>query len=241
MKKIFLYTLMLMIVAISCKKDQNATNGSVNQKTDIKTLILNFKDKLENHLKDGETYTADSAVWYVEALLNYTYGNASVPCINYQVDTAEIAGIETNGNIFTIEQLATVFAFLETKILESRPENTSIIVIDVYTYQLNTSTMFATNTAYATPKTPTFKSITDTSGYWFWGGGKGMCGPDSGLYVGMDVTDILEDLLSNTYNDYWTDVEIKYANPNQFIDPFFPLQDPELYPTRIFSATGSEP
>ena len=241
MNRIFVIFLIMAFMVISCKKDENTNNNLVNQKPDVEKLILSFKDKLQNHLKDGGTYNADSAVWYVEALLNYTYGNGSVPCKNYLTDSAEIAVNDPNSGVFTIEQLATVFDFLENEVVNNQPENTNIIAIDVYTYPENDNVIFASLTAYATPKTPELKSIADTSGYWFWGADKGMCGPDSGLYVGMDATDILEDLLSNTYDDYWTNVETKSATPNQYIDPFFPLQDPDLYPTRIFSAGGSEP
>jgi len=241
MKKIFLYILMLMIVAISCKKDQNANNGSVNQKTDVKTLILNFKDKLENHLKDGGTYTADSAVWYVEALLNYTYGNASVPCINYQVDTAEITGIETNGNIFTIEQLAVVFDNLEADVLASQPQNTNIIAIDVYSYPSDNFTTFASRTTCATPRTPAYKALTDTAGYWFWGADQGMCGLDYGLYVGLDATDIIENVINGTvgYNDYYTDLEYDGASYwDYYFDPDFPFEIQYLMDRRLFAAYG---
>jgi len=243
MKKIIYYLAILVFALSACKKNDAGDAQTLQQNQNKKTeaLILDFKDKIENHLKDGGTYTGDSAVWYVEALLNYSYGNSSVACWNYETDSTEIAVYPTSVNSYSIEQLALVFDYLEADVLDNQPQNTNIIAIDVFTYLAGNLTTFASRTTYASPRTPAYKSLADTSGYWFWGAEKGMCGPDSGLYVGMDVTDILEDLLSNTYNDYWTDVETKYAMPNQFIDPFFPLQDPELYPTRIFSATGSEP
>ena len=240
MKTNFFIILIIALAVSSCKKDEN-TNNMVNQKPDVEKLILSFKDKLQNHLKDGGTYTTDSAVWYVEALLNYTYGNGSVPCKNYLTDSAEIAVNDPNSGVFTIEQLATVFDFLENEVVNNQPENTNIIAIDVYTYPENDNVIFASLTAYATPKTPELKSIADTSGYWFWGADKGMCGPDSGLYVGMDATDILEDLLNTVANDYWTNIETKVAWPWQYEDPNFPFDEPYLYPTRLYSAGGPTP
>jgi len=241
MNKYFVIFLIMVFVAVSCKKYENTNNNLVQQKPDVEKLILTFKDKLQNHLKDGGTYNADSAVWYVEALLNYTYGNGSVPCTNYLTDSAEIVINDPNGGVFTIEQLATVFDFLENVVVNNKPENTNIIAIDVYAQPVNDLIIFASRTAYATPKTPELKSIADTSGYWFWGADKGMCGPDYGLYVGMDATDILEDLLNTVANDYWTDIETKYTWPWAYEDFNFPFEEVYLNPTRLYWVSGPAP
>ena len=240
MKKLCSFLLLIAIIIVSCKKDDNQKPMEIKQKNQVETLIVDFKQKLENHLKDGTAYSADSAVWYVEALLNYTHGNASVVCQNFTVDTVETTVNNTGTNGFTLMQLAQVFETIESGVLAHHPVGTNIYAIDLYAYPAGNRTVFASRTAYATPRN-TFKSLADTSGYWYWGIELGMCGPDSGLYVGMDATDVLENLLNTISFDYWTDLETFGAWPHQYIDPNFPFNDPYLDSTRIFSCSGPIP
>lgn len=238
MKKITLY-LFVALAIVSCKKENTAPQQQHQPPKKTETLILDFKQKLENHLKDGTAYSADSAVWYVEALLNYTHGNASVVCQNFTVDTVETTVNNTGTNGFTLTQLAQVFETIESGVLAHQPVGTNIYAIDLYAYPAGNLTVFASRTAYATPRN-TFKSLADTSGYWYWGIELGMCGSDSGLYVGMDATDIIEDYLNNqVQGDYFTDLETDGASYWDFYyDPNFPFNIPYLLPYRLFTALG---
>ena len=205
----------------------------------VERLILGFKAKLDATLKDGTTYAADSAVWYVEALLNYTYGNASDQCRDFNVNLAEITLNTTGTQGFTLEQLLTVFEYLEDDVLINQPENTNIYAIDVYAYSEDGQTVFAARTAYATPLTPQYKVALDTAGCWYWGGEQGMLGPDSGLYVGMGATDIIEDIINSTVtgNDYFTDLDTIAASYwDYYEDPEFPFDTECLQPFRMFVA-----
>jgi len=180
MKKIFLYALMLMIVAISCKKDQNATNGSVNQKTDVKTLILNFKDKLENHLKDGGTYTADSAVWYVEALLNYEKANNSHNFSDLKFYNDSILLNGTNGE-FTIEELNTAYGYFNSMISaitgQSGDSSLFVDVIDINFKEtgLKTGTGEFEITLSTGRSTPINYVLFGVDEDWIWGYDQGGC------------------------------------------------------------------
>jgi len=76
-KKIAVMALVLIgLVFIGCEKDKLTTNPE-QQITVDNTLnkILNFKNLVENpqNIKSGEFMSVDSAVWYIEALLNYEY------------------------------------------------------------------------------------------------------------------------------------------------------------------------
>jgi hypothetical protein len=242
MKSQIFLSLLVFTFFFSCKKDIINTEPANEPPRNVEHLILDFKARLDATLKEGTTYAADSAVWYVEALLNYSYGNASVQCRDFTVHIAEITLNTTGSEGFTLEQLLTVFAYLEDDVLTNQPENTNIYAIDVYTYPENGQTVFAARTAYATPITPQYKASLDTAGYWYWGAGQGMCGPDSGLYIGMDATDIIEDIINATgpTNDYFTDLETLWTwgkDPTWF-DPNFPFTDPCLVPRRIFNAYG---
>ncbi len=241
MKSQIFISLVVFTFFFSCKKDSINTEKAVESSRNVEGLILDFKAKLDATLKEGTTYAADSAVWYVEALLNYTYGNASVQCRDFDVNIAEITLNTTGTEGFTLEQLLTVFEYLEEDVLTNQPENTNIYAIDVYTYPEGGQTVFAARTAYATPLTPQYKAALDTSGCWYWGAFQGMCGPDIGLYVGMDATDIIEEIINSTVsgNDYFTDLETQYGHYWQYWeDPNFPFEDPYLIPFRLFAASG---
>jgi len=241
MNKIVIVLIVSLIAFFSCKKDSINTEKMDESPRNVERLILGFKAKLDATLKDGTTYAADSAVWYVEALLNYTYGNASDQCRDFNVNLAEITLNTTGTQGFTLEQLLTVFEYLEDDVLINQPENTNIYAIDVYAYSEDGQTVFAARTAYATPLTPQYKVALDTAGCWYWGGEQGMCGPDSGLYVGMDATDIIEEIINSTVSgyDYFTDLETQYAYYWQYwIDPNFPFEVQYLLPFRLFAASG---
>ena len=79
-KNLFIFTALAVIsitVITACQKEDigNTSNAQLTKSERIENLILNFKHKLENNLKDGTVYSADSAVWYVEGLLNYEQAN----------------------------------------------------------------------------------------------------------------------------------------------------------------------
>jgi hypothetical protein len=235
MKRIFFIALLTVFAISACQKDQlSAVDSSSFASTNkTETLILSFKDKLANNLKDGTIYTTDSAVWYVEALMNYTYGNTTSPCSNPIVDTTETIVNATGENGFTLAQLADVYEVIEAGVINNKPGNSNVFAIDLYSYPAGNLTVFASRAIYAPP---VFKSVMDTAGYWFWGCDEGMCGADSGLYVGTDASDILDGLLNTiSYDGYWTSLETFYVTPNDYQDTLFPFNEPFLYPTRLFS------
>ncbi|OYT14247.1 MAG: hypothetical protein B6I19_00675, partial [Bacteroidetes bacterium 4572_114] len=104
---------MFIIAAIfvSCsKQDQTELTGSppeISQsKADIRieNKIRAFKIKLEHlrenpQFKSGETIEVDSAVWYIEAASNQTYGDAGTPFGELVVDSFNIEVAATNGEV----------------------------------------------------------------------------------------------------------------------------------------------
>jgi len=177
-------------------------------------------------------------VWYVEALINYNLGTEGVECQSITVDTAQTnLPIPATGE-YTLSQLETVYSQLIAQVQQNQPEGTIMFAADLYYNPIESVMVFAVRTAYATPATPQFKALNDTSGCWYWGGDLGMCGPDYGLYVGMDATDVLENRISNTTSDIWSSLENHGALPDWYYDPNFPFDITYLDSTRMFMATG---
>jgi hypothetical protein len=90
--------IMLIITAFfisSCKKDyKNSMARTVYQSPNEKTiiaLIKNFKYSLTSTLKDEEKMNTDSVDWYICALANYTYGDASVKGNGQIIDTSFVS------------------------------------------------------------------------------------------------------------------------------------------------------
>ena len=71
--KIFVFIFSAVIFFTACEKD-NLSNITENQDNDnTEQRILEFKKKVESANKSDEIISIDSAVWFIEAALNYTY------------------------------------------------------------------------------------------------------------------------------------------------------------------------
>jgi hypothetical protein len=238
MKNIIVSIIILAAVITGCKKEVNSPETENKSKQNLEKLILDFSLKLSNTQKDGSIFTPDSSIWYVEALLNYSFCEAGKLCHGIVVDTLETTINDDGANGYTIEQLQVIYDSLYQLITNHQPEGKIVFAVDLYTYADGNTTIFATRTAFASLSEPLYKSIADTSGYWFWGADKGMCGHDYGLYVGMDASDVLQNRLSNTVSDIWSNLESFGAYPWHYYDPDFPFDQAYLDSTRLFKATG---
>jgi hypothetical protein len=238
MKKIITICAIAIFAFSACKKE-NTGDVNYTPQTDsqsIEALILNFKDKLDNPLKDGTTYAADSAVWYVEALLNYSYGYATDLGCTFETDSVGTTVNTGGSNAYTLEQLNDVYEYLEEEATGNMPDDTYIFCIDVSLAVSGNQSTFSSVTGYAKQVLPIFKSTTDTSGYWFWGDDLGMCGEDVGLYEGMDAGDIIEGLVNNTAEyEYFTNIENHLAYFSSYPHTNFPFTDQYLLAYRLFA------
>jgi len=117
--KILVLVFLAFVALNSCQKQELQPNTNQNQETKDLVLnkILNFKNKVENYknIKTDETISIDSAVWYIEAALNYSYCVIS----------------EEQANSGAIEQISDSI-FYEINISDEKINLQS--VIDVYLY-----------------------------------------------------------------------------------------------------------
>jgi hypothetical protein len=115
--KLFLaLSFLSMVILISCSKDETSKvdqNQSQLSAFDLKVgnLVNNFKTKLDSKLKSDETMSVDSALWYINATINYTYGGATVEGqkpAEAETGSAVINLPENNGTL-TFEQVETLY------------------------------------------------------------------------------------------------------------------------------------
>jgi hypothetical protein len=175
MKKSFIALILTAIIFTGCKKENTTGQPETQKVSGIEQRILNFEQQLQSGQKDGTAYAIDSAVWYVEALLNYNLGSEGVECSGITVDTAQVnLPIPATGE-YTLSQLETVYNQLMSQVQQNQPEATIMFAADLDYTPIETVMVFTVRTSYATPVSPAYKSLNDTSGYWFWGGGMQVC------------------------------------------------------------------
>jgi len=132
---------MIAVLSFGCKKENNvqpknevpAADKAVTQKiVNFKTHLMSYKDT--PNAKDGAVMPIDSAVWYSEALLNYSYADGSVGLNNFTtvIDTIEVPC--TNGQV-AYSALYTTYAQMETLIAAQQNRlqnpNTNLVLTDV--------------------------------------------------------------------------------------------------------------
>jgi hypothetical protein len=238
MRKLILIFVLAVFAITACKKENtgemNTPQMNDSQKTEA--LILAFKDKLENPLKDGTSYAADSAVWYVEALLNYSYGYATALGCTFETDSVGITVNTGGSNAYTLAQLNDVYEYLEEEVTENIPDDHYIFCIDVFISGVGNVKTFSSVSGYAKQVLPNYKSIADTSGYWYWGMNLGMCEEDTGLYIGTDAGDIIEGIVNTSAEyEYFTNIENQIVSYTSCAYSGFPFTDQYLLHNRLFA------
>jgi len=198
MRNLILCSVIFLFAFAACKKNDAGDTQTIQQNQNNKTeaLILEFKDKIENHLKDGETYTADSAVWYVEALLNYENANNAHNFSDLKFYSDSILLNGTNGE-FTIEELNTAYGYfnsmISTIIEQSGDPSLYADVIDINFKEtgLKTGTIEFEITLSTGRSTPINYVLFGVDEDWIWGNNHGACGNNQSTEV-TDAADKLE-------------------------------------------------
>jgi len=101
---IFLITATI-IVMHSCKKDkiidkQNNENVESYEGNNIYKNLINFRDQIKNPLKTSTSISCDSAMWYMEALMNACNSNPDSIHPKNKIDTAYFSiQLDSMGNV----------------------------------------------------------------------------------------------------------------------------------------------
>ncbi|MDP2723649.1 MAG: hypothetical protein Q8O72_12915 [Bacteroidales bacterium] len=165
----------------------------------------------------------DSAIWYIEATSNYTYGNASAELEGYVEDSSFIEVPLTNGQIL----LSDVQDAYDKVIDSLSAHNASItanekqlIVADISLKETDATTAtLEVTSGFGTDETTGF--LNDHS--WYWGWELGTC-DGSGYGVGWDAANKIAQLANYTIavptgsNAYYTDIEYRDVYPGNYYD-----------------------
>jgi hypothetical protein len=145
MKKIIILisiALVMISVVLSCKKNQsdsvslNAPSGQViSANQSIEQQILSFKLNIERPLKDGNDYLIDTAVWYTEALINYTYATIDNDHEGQSLDSVFIDISLSDGKVTSAEAASVYNKIIDSLTVqyENLPsQNLHLICVDVF-------------------------------------------------------------------------------------------------------------
>lgn len=131
---------------LGCAKESITPGAS--SKHGPRLRIVQFIEAAQEHreggsAKNGETFSTDSAVWYVEAALNYAYAQVGRGCLDLTLDSAGVSlpggedGIQAAAVYEAYNALAALIAPLTTEeqhvalvdVLEPLPGASSLLVV----------------------------------------------------------------------------------------------------------------
>jgi hypothetical protein len=126
MKKFLLsiFVISLMVGVYSCKKDinqqipnQQQDNEMMKRGKKVVSIIRSFQEKMAGDLKSGGTISLDSAVWNMEASLNYDYAQPDSASKNFNiVNSLYTINIDAN-HMVLLDDMQTVYSLIEDTLL----------------------------------------------------------------------------------------------------------------------------
>lgn len=118
-------------------------NSKVAEDARVAQLIINFNNKIkESSFKNGETMSMDSAIWYIEANINYFYCFADTNVQNIVIDTTFVE-ITSAGEFIPLSEIQQSVETIETAVMsmyyEMNDPNTVVLLSDVSLLEVNKS------------------------------------------------------------------------------------------------------
>jgi hypothetical protein len=211
----------------SCQKENNVKdNSSTNAELSIADLqleqkIIGFRDQIDNIRENptlksgGDPWEVEDAIYYMEALANYTYGLASYSREGFTIDSSFIAVPLTNGLI-----PAANMAGIYDKIIDSlsahndqiTAQDKQLIVADISLTAISgVAATFKISSGFGTSN-----GMGSGNDYpWYWGMNLGRC-DESGLGEPYDAADKIMQLANqyngvpsgNSYYDYVSSADV---------------------------------
>jgi hypothetical protein len=251
MKKLIFIFVVAVFVITACKKENTGEMKTppMNSSQKTEALILAFKDKLDNNLKDGTTYMADSAVWYVEGLLNYEQANNAHNFYGLEFYYDSVLLNASNGEI-PIQELNDAYAYFNdviASILEQANDpllNIDLVDVSLVETGLKDGSVEMELVVSTGKGTSINYTLFPDSADWYWGNDLGACGDNTSNEI-ADATDKLEYKYNHPIapgqGGWFTgvvSVEVNYygyedlsspGNPGPYCDAMIFYWDPGVY------------
>lgn len=189
------------LAIISCKKEQLATSLEQMHANDLKlaSMIQSFKARGSSHLKSTAEMSTDSAIWYIGATANFTYGDATRETERTWTDSCFVTLPVNNGKIAESEvynKYEAIIDSLRTIYQGKNEQNKQLLAVSVETHSLSTNSLVCKVTGiFACGMIPnnmpcTFNNI-DSYCFWYLWQNHAICaGPNT---ASTAVTDAAEE------------------------------------------------
>lgn len=220
MKKLTLILVTLVLVlGISCKKDSDSTQKT-NQSNKITNQLLSFKQNML--LKSNGSLPSDSAVWYLEGLLNLENANNNHDFngLDFYNDTLSCT---VNSNSISVAELDQLYQQITTWLNALKAENPNTnYTFDIVDLELLTNSLKSSSEELKVIASAGIIGTTHNyepfgpDDYWIWGSGLGKCGSYSGQFIGRDATTELEQHINYPFHlipgpSYWISCTTRIA------------------------------
>lgn len=237
--RILLEALVLGVVAatiFACAKENGNKVANICEKVtvskngDMSAYLKEFKAKMQSASKDDETLSIEDARWHLEAVLNYTYGDAGYLTSDIQCDTFYYE-LPIDGDEIPLNRLNEVFMVLskdvEIAFTECNLPEKSVLAIQTTVEDKRKGGNVIVQAVLFTRGLPTLKTWFDSTDYWsdyyndecHYGNGK--CGPYAGQCYESGAPRELTKLANvripeygcrEGYRKYVTDIEVVWLN-----------------------------
>jgi hypothetical protein len=239
MKKLYFNLTILsaigMLLFFSCSKEseqkdtgQQKVFQPSEQDVLIEGKILAFKQKLEYtrenpNLKSGEAdLTIEEAVWNIEALVNYTYADASAEyetLINDQINITVNLSDSKVAFYDAVNTYDNIVDSIAVKFNQIQSEEKYLIVVDVSVIETDGETVtFGIDPGIGTDGPPGWFNDFGPTDYWFYGQLDGKCDQYIGQGIGSDAAEQIQFKVNMRRSlpeghSYFIDIKNVYCNP----------------------------
>lgn len=216
---VFLILFSVIIILSGCKDEQIIPNNTIVKSNDqlVVERIMNFLDKVElerqsSSLKSQEFMEVDSAVWYIEAAINYV-STEPITSSDVEISTFTVKqNIEHTQGMINMSDIQIIYDLFQSNIysIVSREESIDYIFIaDVFVSETENTNISLSMTIGAVESLKFYPPVLDD---WFWGVGLGKCDETGG--TGTDAADVIHNRLNHALTippagAFWTDIEYK--------------------------------
>ncbi len=217
--KILIITTSILTIAtfISCQKEQELISNTVKSEDQIVVnQIMNFLDKIElerqgYNQKNNEFMEIDSAVWYIEAAINYTSTeplSSSDSEISFY--TFDVLAKDSHG-MLDISEIQVIYDSLQSNIdniISLDHDINKIFIADIFVKETKSANTTLSMAIGVEKNLMVYPPVLHD---WYWGLNLGRC-DGSGLGVGNDAADIINNRINQAIivppaGAFWTDVD----------------------------------
>ena len=234
---LFIVSVAILIAIQSCKKDTEKINqdlySSFDKNTKVELLIKNFLNIEMNNLKTNEEYETDSAVWYLEASLNYSYAIYDSSSVDYSVDSVYFLINLNNNDKVDSDDLSDTYDKM-TDSLKSHYSNITesikhLMLVDISIVSNQNGVLQLQLVSIIGSGNPIWEyGRFGDEDYWYWGWELGKCDQYTGQGTGLDAQNRLQYKINHPvavpmYRIYFTDEESTgFIYPQEYYDPNSP-------------------